>query len=362
MSRPPLPVGAHGEIGYVTTPAGTVQARAYVRLPNGARRRMVRTGKSKAQARRRLVAALAEGPQAGGVLNGDTTIEALSRAWWAEFTELDRAPRTVQRYAEVLRAYVVPRLGALRLGEATTGRLSAELRALARDHGTGNAKQAQTVLRNMFKHAVNHDALPHSPMLEVQPITAQKRTPDALTVEQVREVLGTLPAGDVRDVFEVLLATGARIGEVLGIRWEDLDLEGEHPSVRFAGKVSGPQWEPFTKSHRENPPMLLPTFGADVFRRREQHGALVFPNAVGNPWDPNGFRRKWREVMAAAGYPDLNTHKIRRTVATQIAAVMDSQTAAEQLHHSSTSITERYYIARLQETVDATRALEAFRK
>ena len=197
-------------------------------------------------------------------------------------------------------------------------------------------------------------------MTDAEPVHVESRRPDALTVDQVREIRVQLPAGDVLDVFDMLLATGARIGEVLGILWTDIDLEAEHPTLHFTGKVYGSKRETFTKSKRDDPPMILPTFGIAVLERRERVSELVFPNTVGKPWDPNNFRKQWRAMMKSIGQDDLNTHKLRRTVATRIAQVMDSQTAADQLRHASSDVTERHYIAKLTENVDATQALETF--
>src|SRR3712207_5576197 len=115
MSGQRLAAGEHGEIRFRVKPTGRVAAQVHVRNPQGVRKRVEATGASKAEARRRLMAALAEVLAAGGsTYSRTTTFGDVAADWLASLEELvqagRRSPRTVALYRHALDRHVLPGL------------------------------------------------------------------------------------------------------------------------------------------------------------------------------------------------------------------------------------------------------------
>ncbi|PPJ18735.1 tyrosine-type recombinase/integrase [Nocardia nova] len=84
---------------------------------------------------------------------------------------------------------------------------------------------------------------------------------------------------------------------------------------------------------------------------------LVFPGRGGVLRDPHNFNRTWRAARGTV-YKDVTQYTFRKTVATLIAEMADSKTAAKQLGHSRDGITERHYIASPERAPDSSAVLE----
>lgn len=366
MGRPPLPLGTAGDFTFTAMPNGSTRARARYRDMDGKIRLIERHGDSKDKAKRALRAAIADRQTpTSGTLERTTRVTELAAVWWVVFQDKDSAPATVRRYREVLDWYILPKLGAVRLNECSVGLLDNVLQEIKDTHGAATAKLCQTVMRHLFSLATRRNAIPSNPMLSVEPVHAPQKAVDALTVDQVHKLREQLPQGDLRDVLDVLLATGARIGEVLALRWEDVDLESDAPRLSITGTVvRGPdgkiQRQPHPKSAGSHHRLFLPHFGADVFRRRRQWTQLVFPSGRETPMDPSNFRKKWRAALKGSEFERVHPHMIRATVATRLARASSVAAASAQLGHASEAITLRHYVQKLADAPDASAELEAF--
>jgi integrase len=127
-----------------------------------------------------------------------------------------------------------PALGNLRLREASVSRLDRFFKAVAAEH-PAKARGAKCVLGQMFGLAVRHDALTTNPVRDIGRLRKRRRSVKALKVDDLHAVRAairhwqTAPSGkpgprhngDLADIVDLLLATGARIGEVLAVRWTD---------------------------------------------------------------------------------------------------------------------------------------------
>jgi integrase len=133
--------------------------------------------------------------------------------------------------------------------------------------------------------------------------------------------------------IRLLLFTGARAGEVLGLRWDEVDLEAGQAALRDS--KTGPR------------PLELPAPAAQVLARlwqlRHQGGAYVFPGR--DPSKPRNdyLKRPWWRICERAGIENCRLHDLRHTYAsTGAAAGYTLQMIGELLGHSQTSTTERY--------------------
>ena len=88
---------------------------------------------------------------------------------------------------------------------------------------------------------------------------------------------------------------------------------------------------------------------------------VVFASGTGTLRDSHNVNRQWRDFRRRTGrWTDVTAHTFRKTVATVLSQEFDALTASAQLGHSSSAITEQYYIARAHQGPDARQALSAF--
>ena len=357
MGRPPLPVGTWGDITTRITPSGAHEARARFRDYDGRTRQVRRTGGTPRKAKAALTAALAARARTvGDEITADSRLEAVVPMWLDGL--MDRTEGTRRTYTDALRRYVLPSLGERRLREITTRTVEVTIDAISEKHGPGVARTSRVVLSQLMGTAVRMDAIDRNPVSDARRPRAPKPEPRALTPAEIGDLRAALAAyeargrskADVSDVVEVALATGARIGEVLALRWEDVDLEAG--TVMICGTVALPATPPLTPFRQGHPKtssslrtLLLPAFGVEVLLRRRVEGApsaLVFPSARDTVRDPAAVRKTLKRALEGTGLEWVTPHTFRRTVAT---LVRDPETAAGVLGNGP-DMARRHYIER----------------
>ncbi|GAA0908990.1 putative phage integrase [Virgisporangium aurantiacum] len=300
----------------------------------------------------------------------ETHVSTLAEVWIEEITAEERlAPQTIHRYQTSLRTAILPALGNLRIREARVGRLDTLLRGIATDRPSA-AKGVKVVLGLMFAVAVRHGALTTNPVRNTGRLCKPRRTVVALTNDDLQAVRTAIRAwqqplpgkpgprhtGDLADIVDLMLATGARIGEILVLRWEDLALAAARPTLTICGtlvhiKGKGLFRQEWTKSDADYRTVVLPRFAVGMLLTRKLIAAdnphdAIFASRRGTWLSPNNVRRQWRQARAAADLEWVIPHTFRKTVATLIDHEADAKSAAAQLGHSSEEITDTYYIAK----------------
>ena len=378
MGRPRTPIGTFGIIATRTHPSGNHVAKARFRDWDGKNRLVQATGPSRSAAERKLKQKLAERSLYQPGFNGmsaDSPFPELV-AYWLEDIEIeDRLSRTTRNlYERDMRTLVLPSFKDLTLREIGVARCDHFLKHLAK-RSYSRAKHARVVLRLALALAVRHEILPRNPMDYVSRLHRKKSIPDAFTINEVQEIRAAITAWESRrilagprpdrqlgQIVEVLLGTSVRIGEVLAIRLQDLDLNSPIPTARIAGTIITRKGEP---THRQDHPktdrsvrrVALPSFTLHAIRSRllrsgeTEPGALLFSTRVGTPHTTNNIRRLLRDVMDEAGIENVTPHRFRRTVATVINDAQGALLASELLGHTDPRITMQHYIQR-NESVD----------
>jgi integrase len=274
-----------------------------------------------------------------------------------------RAPATQATY-RVVAGKLRAKLGGVRVGEATPARIDAALRSMSATHGPVMARQAKTILRGGLQLAVLANILGTNPVRDVQQIKSKGRPKGApsLTAGQLRDLLVGLAASqycrqhDLADPFTILVATGLRRCELLGLRWDDFDQTAG--TLAVTGKVMRITGQGLirvdeTKSAAGRRTIALPRFAIDVLGQRRslpymgQHPVIMFPSTAATWRDPNNFGRDWRRVRAELGLPDVTTHSFRKTLATLIdEGGLSARVGADHLGHSKVSMTQDVYMTR----------------
>jgi integrase len=242
------------------------------------------------------------------------------------------------------RLHVVPFFGQMRLDAITLPHVREFMKALlAKQLSPKTVLNVMVVLKEMLKHAVQWGYLDASPAQYAERPRGEEQEMQILTPPEIRRLLD---AADEPVCTLILCAvlTGMRRGELLGLQWEDVDLEGHRIFVRRAlwrGKFVTP------KSRRSRRTIdLAPTLRAALARLPSRfQGGLVFCNEDGSPIDPDNFaHRDWARVLRRAELRRMRFHDLRHTYASLlIAQGAHPKYIQAQLGHASIQTTlDRY--------------------
>lgn len=368
--RPSLRIGQHGKITRTYLGSGVWAARCKFRDADGVTRRIERRGPADEHDKHGKLAedALIEAlkarrvPGDAGEVSLNTKITALVEQHLARLADDDRSPVTLSTY-KFAAGKLAKFIGGVRVGEATPARIDAAIRSMRSAHGPTMARQSKTVLKGALQLAVMSNVLGANPVRDVQSIRsrAAPKGAVALSGDQLRELLGKVRASeycrehDLIDPITVLIATGLRRSELLGLRWADFDanagtLAVTGKVVRIAGKGLERIDEAKTAAGKRT--IALPTFAVMALTQRRSlpylgEQPVIFPSTAGTLRDPNNFGREWRQVRDQLGVPEVTTHSFRKTVATLIDDDgLSPRVGADQLGHSKVSMTQDRYLAR----------------
>ncbi|MEU8182027.1 site-specific integrase [Micromonospora sp. NPDC049047] len=384
MARPPLPIGTLGTIRTEKLGSNRYCARARYRDHDGKTRDVEATDTTAPAAIRALKVKVRDrvAPNDDDEITRETHVSTLAALWLEEIAAEERVSlQSISRYEISVRVSIVPALGELRIREASAGRLDKFLRRIAEDRPSA-AKTAKVVLGQMFALAVRRGALTTNPIRDTGQLRKPRKRVVALDREQLDDVRsairkwqqptpgksGPRPTSDLADIVDLMLATGARIGEILAVRWEDADLAAEHPTLTICGTIiyikgKGFFRQEWTKSDAGYRSVVLPRFAVGMLLERKLTAAAdpndaIFPSRRGTWLSPPNVRRQWRAARADTGLEWVTPHTFRKTVATLIDKEANTDSAAAQLGHGSKETTKKHYIVKPALAPDSSAILE----
>ena len=192
-------------------------------------------------------------------------------------------------------------------------------------------------LNLIFGYAEQQEMIAHNPMRKVSAPKKEKKPVDALTTEQAAKLFKLLPdcTLDFHCILQLLITTGIRRGECMGLKWGDIDelestirIERSIACTPESGVViSTPKT---VNSIRTIPviPSTLTLLQQYKEQMQNQHpntilkDAFLFPNPknIFLPRDPNSVTRRVKRIMKNNGFPDLSPHDLRHSCATLLLA------------------------------------------
>lgn len=351
-------MGRHGDGSIYLRKDGRFAASMV--LENGKRKYFY--GQSKKEVRDKLKKAQLE--QVQGILSTGPQ-QALSQylADWLEVHRYKVRPRTYERYEAIVRLHIVPRLGRVSLQKLTGQHLEkmyADLQKAGLSATTVDA--VHNMLHTALDRAVRLGLVGRNVSELVSPPRKEHREAKALTPEQVRQFLEAIKGHPRETLFILALATGMRRGELLGLKWQDINLDNATLQVRRAlnRMPTGQGYketEPKTKSGRRS--IALVPFAVEALRRHwqsqqeekaragevwEDHD-YVFCDPDGSHLDPgHDVYVQFKKVLKQAGLPDLRFHDLRHSMATMLLQKkVHPKIVQEVLGHSSIDITMDIY-------------------
>ena len=192
-------------------------------------------------------------------------------------------------------------------------------------------QMVHAVLRNAVEHAVREELVPRNVVKLVRVPAPHYEVGFGLSLAEARRLLAAVRADRLYAVYVLALSVGLRRGELLGLRWADVDLDGGELHVRQAVHRVGGELrftEPKTRHSRRTIP--LPALARDALREHKARQAtdrlaagpgwrdsgLVFTTATGTGIEPRNLNRHWYGLRTRAGLPSVRFHDLRHTCVT----------------------------------------------
>lgn len=244
---------------------------------------------------------------------------------------------TYQRYEQVVRLHLRPRLGDIRLAMLTS-------RTLSRAYGEmiqaglspGNVKKISEVLSSAMECAVRDGIIAIAPTASAVIPRVNRPAIEVFSDAEIAAILTAAQGHRLGLLFRLAIGTGMRQGELLALRWEDLSGNAIHVSRTITSDGVGPP-----KSARGNRVIDLPAFAAISDRKTR---GPIFATAVGNPYGKSYIARKvHRPLLAVARVHYRKFHTFRHTHASRLlAAGVDVAEVARRLGDSIETIMRCY--------------------
>ncbi|MBE0010554.1 hypothetical protein DXT87_12255 [Arthrobacter sp. AET 35A] len=246
MGRARIELGEYGSPSVSARKNHTGQYRAWitVREWNGKTRMLTAHATTMGRARNQILIRAEEWAKSNKVLGSDPTIDQLLKTWLNSRSTTESAvdgeisQQTRASYEYYANKYIVPEVGQIRAKELRASHAKRFLLGLITpEGGHTTARLCRTILKQAFDYAVGDDVIGANPVTSVILPTKRKSRPRALRDDELltlrkaihswrREpgLSGPPRSEHLSDVFEVMLGTGLRIGEVLALCWKDIDL------------------------------------------------------------------------------------------------------------------------------------------
>lgn len=312
---------------------------AKVSLPEGGRRSFY--GETREEVSRRLKAALAALDKGEALPDDKVTVGKFLQTWLEGATP-SLAPRTAISYAQVVRDHLEPQLGSLRLSRLTPLRVQKLMADLARAGVTPKSVvYARVVLRIALGRALKWGLVGRNAAALVDAPKVDRRRIEPLTPEHAKRLLEHLEGDPMRTFYLLAVTSGLRLGELLGLRWDAVDLEAGTLEVRLqVQRLDGElrATETLKRQSSYGVIALAPPAVAALKAHRlasERIGGYVFSTADGGPLDPSNVRRHWLATLDAAGLPPRRLHDLRHSTATfLLAAGVPARIVQEIMRHS----------------------------
>ncbi len=335
----------------------------------GRRQRIRRTvkGATKRQAEAEMRRLLAEIESGTYVEPTKVTVAEFLRTWLKDSAAPRLRPKTARDYSLLIERHIVPALGHIPLSALQPIHLQDFYRRTleaGRLDGKGALSARSVVLIHVVVHAalkqaVKWQMVPRNAADAVDPPRPRRPKMTTLDADGVKKLLAKTEGHRDRLLIETAVRTGLRRGELLALRWEDIDLDAkvlrvQHGLVRLDGHST--LAEPKTKGSRRQVPLSDDAVGVLREVRRAQaeqklrlggnYGdrSLVFCNPDGSVIEPSSVSHRFKELVEAAGFQGLRFHDLRHTYATLLLAKgVHPKVVQECLGHESISTTMDTY-------------------
>ncbi|WP_026332568.1 tyrosine-type recombinase/integrase [Deinococcus apachensis] len=344
---------------------------------DGSQKRRWVSGKTQGEVQEKLRALQSDLHQGTLADTDRMTVADFLNHWVAHKEREGNKPNTVQSYRDTVNRYITPKLGRVKLEKLRPLDVEHMLTGLRRDgKSTSLQVYALRVLKMALQQAVRWQMLPRNVADAVKPPKMERQEMQVWDRQQVADFLKATEAHPLHAAFYLALMTGMRRGELVGLKWEDVDLDRARLTVRnnlvevigapIEGKTrlkkattSSVRLEVSTPKSKASRRTIVLSKGT-VQKLREQqarqkawreHAAeawteqgFVFTTVTGALVWPSALAKAYTNLVKEAGVPPIRFHDMRHTAASLMISVgIPPKTVSERLGHSDVAFTLRTY-------------------
>ncbi len=317
-------------------------------------------GKTRKEVQDKLNRALYEQKQGTLATGPQMTLKTHLERWLEQVCKLTMRASTYKMYRSAINCHWIPALGHIKLQKLTIGDLQAFYAELQKTHKPRTMARIHAALSSALEDALKQGFIGRNVAKLVDLPHIERYEGQILTVEQARKLLEVAQGSRLDVLLLVAVTTGMRRGELVALRWVDVDLEKGILQVRrTVSRVPGMGYvegEPKTKAGRRK--ILLSGVVVEALKghkvrqeqarlkmgnRWQEHG-LTFSNTYGRFLNPDKVWQSFKKLLKEADLPDVRFHDLRHGAATVLlAAGVPLKVVSELLGHSSVAITADIY-------------------
>lgn len=279
--------------------------------------------------------------------------------YWLEHIIKPRRKRTTcAKYETHVRLSLIPYLGKKTLEKLSVRDVRTAFAQITASTTAATARESHKVLRSALSAACREELITRNVVTLVEAPKVDSYEGQLWTVEQTLAFILTARRDPLYAAFVLAVGLGLRRGELVGLRWQDIDLDGRTLQVRKQRqRVGGEYYEDDTKNRRKRT-LPLPTLCVAPLRWQRmrqqvmrdkaglawQDSDLVFTTRTGRPIEGSNVLRSFHRLSEKAGLPRIRVHDARHGAATLLAAGnVHPRVAMEILGHSKISVTMDVY-------------------
>jgi integrase len=339
---------------------GRYVAEITVRDASGKRRRVKRSARTKTQAREKLSELIQLQKQGVELTSGDAPVSKFLERWLEDSVKPSVRTKTFDNYESIIRVRINPRIGGVKMSKLTPAVLQ-QLYTDLTESGLSarSVHNTHRVLHKAFSQALRWGLIPRNPCEAVDPPRPKQTEMQTLTSAQVSVLLNGTASQRNHALYLLAVTSGLRLGELLGLRWSDIDFDGKRLFVRRSLQRTrqGLEFVP-PKTDKSRRTVMLTTSaitGLKEHRKRQNEQRLslgpawndddlVFPNTIGEPSDPSAASTHFQQVLKRIDLPKIRSHDLRHTAASLLLqAGTHPKIVQEMLGHSTITLTMDTY-------------------
>ena len=315
-------------------------------------------GRTQSEVKEKLKTAIKATQSLDSSKTGQYTLGQWMDVWYENYAKIKVRPSSHQTYKGYIENHIKPNMGDIPLEKLTTldlqrlyktllsrGRVDRlESKGQPKGLSPKTVRNIHQILSAALKLAQEQRIILTNPAEGCALPKVEHREMKTLPVEQLQSFLREAKDSGVFELYYLELATGLRRGELLGLKWEDIDLEhGDLRVRRQIARIDGRVVEAPLKTR--NAYRTLPLAEDTVSILEEQKKKVgsspwVFPSATGDPISPDSVLHMLHRVLKRAGLPEVRFHDLRHTFATlALQNGVDIKTVSGMLGHFSAGFT-----------------------
>ena len=320
-------------------------------------------GKTQAEVKQKLSTAMEACKAVDVVRSDDYTVAEWLRTWFALYAKPNIRPTTARSYQGSMELHIIPRIGCIKLNKLTgrdiqklykdlmeNGRLRKAQKSKQPGLSSTTVRGIHMMLHNALDRAVKERLILRNPTEDCIIPKVQKQEMKILHPEDMKAYLEAAEKRGVLPMFYLELVSGIRKGELVALRWEDLDVE--HRTISVSKQALGGLGKELVvnrpKTENSIRAISIPQDAVDLLvQAHEKHpeNPYLFPSPLtGGMYHPDSVVNLHKKILKDAGLEHIRFHDLRHTFATMaLQNGVDVKTVSNMLGHYDAGFTLRTY-------------------